>query len=33
MKKQKYLLVIMAIDKDLVMKRFNKSIVTWDRFA
>lgn len=23
----------MAIDKDLVMKRFNESIVTWDRFA
>ena len=23
----------MTIDKDLVMKRFNKSIVTWDRFA
>lgn len=23
----------MAINKDLVMKRFNESIVTWDRFA
>lgn len=23
----------MTIDKDLVMKRFNKNIVTWDRFA
>ena len=23
----------MAIDKNLVMKRFNESIVTWDRFA
>ena len=23
----------MAIDKDLAIKRFNESIVTWDRFA
>ena len=23
----------MTIDKDLVMKRFNESIVTWDRFV
>ena len=33
MKKQKELLGLMTINKDLVMKRINKSIVTWDRFA